>query len=369
MTKLRALSLIVLTAMVTACSIGGDDSAGGEEPERAARAEVVTLEQDERPPPRSSVARVVNEVLPSVVNVRVTAVGVDPLFGDTQEAKAQGSGVIVDENGTILTNNHVIEQAVDVTVAFTDGREPIKGVVVGRAPERDLAVVKVDAEDLDPVPIGNSQTLELGTDVVAIGFPLGLGGPTVTKGIISGKDRTIRVGASPGGLDRLGSLLQTDAAINPGNSGGPLMDLSGRLVGINTAAAQAGTAENIGFAIPIDDALPVVEQILNRSPRERAWLGVQIGTLTDDLAAQLGLDPGLEGAVVVGVFPDTPAEEEGLEEGDVIVAVEGEDIESSSDLTSALTDYDPGDTVELEIATEDETKTVDVQLARRPSTF
>jgi serine protease Do len=370
MNKTRYTAVLFSVALLLgACSFGDDDESAAPQQPRPAPARPVTLDQDARPAPRSSVARVVDDVLPSVVNVRVTAVGVDPLFGESQEAKAQGSGVIVDENGTILTNNHVIAQAVDVTVAFTDGREPVDGEVIGRTPERDLAVVKVEAEDLDAVPIGNSRTLELGTDVIAIGFPLGLGGPTVTKGIISGKDRSIRVGGAVPELDRLGGLLQTDAAINPGNSGGPLMDLSGRLVGINTAAAQAGTAENIGFAIPIDEALPVVEEILSRGPSNRAWLGVQIGTLTQDAAAQLDVDPDLEGAVIVGIFPDTPAEDAGLEEGDVIVAVDGESIESSEDLTKALTEHQPGESVELEIVNADGTETVDVELDRRPSTF
>ena len=361
-----AAALAALALVAPACSFGAAaKTRAPQQPE----AEPVDLRQSAEPPPASNVAETIEEVLPSVVNVRVTAVAPDP-FGGTQEARGEGSGVIIDDNGTILTNNHVIAGAVDVTVAFTDDREPVDGVVVGRVPERDLAVIKIDAEGVDAIELGRSSSLELGTDVVAIGFPLGLGGATVTKGIISGLNRSIEVGdGDTGGVERLQSLLQTDAAINPGNSGGALVDLNGRLVGINTAAAQAGSAENIGFAIPVDDALPVVEEILSEPAEERAWLGVQIGDLEPDVALELGLDPDVEGALVVGTFPDTPAEEAGLEEGDVIVAVDGEAIASSGDLTSALADHDPGEEVSLRVVSADGVRTVDVELAQRPATF
>jgi S1-C subfamily serine protease len=192
-------------------------------------------------------AAVAQRVLPGVVYVRVEG------FGGT----GAGSGVVIDREGTILTNNHVVAGASEVTVVFNDGRhdEPLRGEVVGTAPERDLAVVRVDAGDLTPVELGRSGDLRLGDPVLALGFPLGLG-PTVTQGIVSGLERTIE----PSGGPRLEGLLQTDAAINPGNSGGALVDANGRLVGINTAGA--GFAENIGFAIAIDQARPVVEEIL-----------------------------------------------------------------------------------------------------------
>ncbi|HEX2050237.1 MAG TPA: trypsin-like peptidase domain-containing protein [Actinomycetota bacterium] len=368
MDRRRAAAVLAALALAApACSFGAAaKTRAPEQPE----AEPVDLRQASEPPPPSEVADTIDSVLPSVVNVRVTAVTPDP-FGGTQEARGEGSGVIIDDNGTILTNNHVIAGAVDVTVAFTDDREPVEGVVVGRVPERDLAVIKIEADDVDAIELGRSSSLELGTDVIAIGFPLGLGGATVTKGIISGLNRTIEVGGGgPAvGVERLQSLLQTDAAINPGNSGGALVDLNGRLVGINTAAAQAGSAENIGFAIPIDDALPVVEEILGEPEERRAWLGVQIGDLEPDVALELGLDPEAEGALVVGTFPDTPAEDAGLEEGDVIVALDGEAISSSSDLTSALAEHDPGEDVSLRVLDADGVRTVDVELAQRPNTF
>ena len=224
---------------------------GDESDDAVARAVDVDLEQLDVESPHSSVADMVEEVLPTVVNVRVTAFEFDPL-GEPEEQRGQGSGVVIDEAGIILTNNHVVAGSTEVNVVFNDDHGTLEGTVIGTAPEKDLAVIQVDADDLDAIDIGRSSTLRLGDEVVAIGFPLGLG-VNVTKGIISALDRNVRVS----GLieqDQLEGLLQTDAAINPGNSGGALVDLAGNLVGINTAAASAGSAENIGFAIAMDGA-------------------------------------------------------------------------------------------------------------------
>ncbi len=308
-------------------------------------------------PPDSAVADVVEEVLPSVVNVRVQ--GFSGLGG-------QGSGVVYTSDGVILTNNHVVEGASEVSVVFNDGihNQPLEGVVVGTAPERDLAVIRVSADDLNPIDLGRSSELRLGDEVLALGFPLGLGGPTVTRGIISGLERTVE----PLGGARLEGALQTDAAINPGNSGGALVDMNGQLVGINTAGASAAFAENIGFAIAIDQAIPVIEEILSKPPEQRAWLGVSIAQVDSDLAAsQLGLPAGTRGTLVVEVVPDGPADDAGLREGDLIVSLNGDEITSTEDLTASLAERDPGDVVDVEvIGSGGESRTVSVELGQRP---
>ena len=198
----------------------------------------VTFDQSDQRPPASDVADVIQEVLPSVVNVRVTALQPDILTGDIEEGRGQGSGVIIDKRGVIVTNNHVVQQATEVTVVLHDGRR-LEGTVVDTNPEHDLAVVRVDADDLTPIEFGRASSLRLGDEVLAIGFPLGLtGGPTVTQGIVSAEDRTIEVGNTAAGESiELTGLIQTDAAINPGNSGCALVDLNVRLIGIYTSAA------------------------------------------------------------------------------------------------------------------------------------
>jgi S1-C subfamily serine protease len=360
----RAWRFVVAVALpatlLSACASG----AAPYSPRAAAE---VTLKQSDAPPPHSSVAEMIERILPSVVNVRVTDVALNP-FGQQEKLSAQGSGVVVDRDGVILTNNHVIRGAVKVTVVFEDGRR-MPGRVIGADPEHDLAVIKVDADNLKPIVLGHSNDLRLGDSVVAVGFPLDLGGPTVTKGIVSGLERTVQVGSDGSQTEHLTGLLQTDAAINPGNSGGALTDMTGRLVGINTAAAEAGSAENVGFAISIDEALPVVERILMQRPSRQAWLGVQAATVDTLLAAQLGLPADTKGAAIVGVIPSSPAARAGLDQGDVVVAVDGDPIMSAGELTSALTGYSPGDRIALKVVNAGGSSSVGLVLARRPTTF
>ena len=318
------------------------------------------LVQNNDPPPASQVADVVEAVLPSVVNVRVTEVAFDP-SGDVREGRGQGSGVVLDESGTIVTNFHVVQNAVEVEVRLPGGGT-VTGEVLGSLPEHDLAVIRIEADDLIPIPLGRSESLRLGDEVLAIGFPLGLRGPTVTKGIVSALGRTIEPLDGP----RLTGAIQTDAAINPGNSGGAMVDLGGMLVGINTAAARAAAAENIGFAIPIDDVVEAIEEILRRPPEERAWLGVVVETLDEERAAGLGVTAG---ALVAGVYPDSPAEDAGIDTGEVIVGMDGEAVESAGELIAALRERAPDREVELEIVSEDGRRTVTATLAARPLTF
>lgn len=356
----RILSLLLLALMAsTACSAESFSDAAPAQAERTA------LESEGVAPPHSELSEVVEEALPSVVNVKVESVNLSQT--GPIEGQGEGSGVVIDEKGIILTNYHVVEGAVEVRVVFTDDREPLEGRVIGGDIDRDLAVIEVEAGDLDAIPIGSSDELRLGDGVVALGFPLGLGGPTVTSGILSGTNRTIEARAATG-IERLFGLLQTDAAINPGNSGGALVDLNGRLVGINTAVA--GSAENIGFAIAIDKALPIINEILTDPPEQQAWLGVQLGDITSPaLAEELGLPSDTEGAVVFGVIPGSPAEEVNLEEGDVIVSLDGEDITSSEELITALRELDPGTEVELRVLSADGERTVSTELVQRPATF
>ena len=253
-------------------------------------------------------------VLPSVVNVRTS--GFDG-------SKGEASGVVIDRRGIILTNNHVVRGARTVTISFNDGRhtQRVKGVV-DRAP-RPSEISRSSASrspTSSPLTLGRSSRLRLGDGVLAIGFPLDLGGgPTVTQGIVSGLDRTVHADGEP---DLVG-LLQTDAAINPGNSGGALVDSAGRLIGINTVAAKG--AENVGFAISIDSARPVIDEIRGKpAGRAAAWIGVTFDSIDSDSAAvQIGLEPSVRGAAVAAVFADSPGSKAGLREGDVVVAIGG----------------------------------------------
>jgi putative serine protease PepD len=205
----------------------------------------------------ADLSSVIAEAMRSVVAVRVTSTQIGP-FGQTVQAQGLGSGVIV-RSDLILTNAHVVDGASDVSVRFSDGASA-SATVLGLDPTHDIAVVSASTGDRPAMPIGSSGDLTLGQEVVALGYPLGLGA-TATAGIVSGIDRTIDVSGANGGSEHLEGVLQTDAAINPGNSGGPLIDTAGRLVGINTAGASAAAAENIGFAIAIDGALPIVESL------------------------------------------------------------------------------------------------------------
>jgi S1-C subfamily serine protease len=359
----RSLISIFLSSCVLLGACSAESFSDAEPRVETARTPVAQATEE---PPHSELSNVVAEALPSVVNVKVKSVSLSE-NAPPLEGAGEGSGVVIDEEGIILTNYHVVAGAVSVRVVFTDDREPLTGTVIGGDRERDLAVIRVEADDLDAIPVGNSERLRLGDTVIAIGFPLGLGGPTVTSGILSGTDRRIQAQASFG-VETLVGLLQTDAAINPGNSGGALVDLNGRLVGINTAVA--GSAENIGFAIAIDEALPIVNEILTDPPEEQAWLGVQLGDVTSPaLARELGLPADTEGAVVFGLIPGSPAEEAGLEEGEVVVSVDGEEITSSGQLIEMLRGLSPGTEVTLEVLSPDGTRTVTTELAQRPVTF
>jgi S1-C subfamily serine protease len=365
-------ALILVAALVVSVGLYGwslaafSGDSGGARAQTAAETPIrtVDLNQSTEPPPVSETADVIESVLPSVVNVRIKSVTFDPLGGQ-QTAQGEGSGVVIDADGIIVTNFHVVRTAVSVNVVLSDGRT-VEGRVIGAAPERDLAVIKVNADNLKPIRIGKSSSLRLGDDVIAIGFPLGLsGGATVTKGIVSSTSRTI----DPQGGVRLTGVLQTDAAINPGNSGGALVDGNGHLVGINTAAAGAAAAENVGFAIGIDSALPTINEILNKPAEQRAWLGVDIHVpLTPGVATQLNL-PVTQGALVSGTFEGSPAREAGIQAGDVIVAIDGDQVTDNNALSEILANRNPGDEIDIRLVGPDGERTVTVTLDQRPPEF
>jgi len=276
------------------------------------------------------------------------------------ERRGEGSGVIVGQDGYIVTNNHVVDGADDLRVRLNDGRE-LNANVVGTDPESDLAVLKVDAHGLTPARLGDSSGIEVGDWVVAVGDPFGLD-HTVTAGIISAKGRKNM------GLATFENFIQTDAAINPGNSGGPLVDLAGEVIGINTAiTTRTGGSAGIGFAIPSEMVRTVLESILQHGDVERGWLGVIIQELTPDLARSFGYD-GQKGALVGQVVAGGPAEKAGLEAGDIIVRVDGKDIGSSRDLLMAVAADAPGKDVTLDVYRNGQERSFSVRLGQRPST-
>jgi S1-C subfamily serine protease len=305
-----------------------------------------------------STADVVARVLPGVVNVRT--IGLDG-------SKGEASGVVIDRHGVIVTNNHVVRDARSLTVSFNDGRhaKAVRATVLGMAASRDLAIIQVKLDDLVPVPLGRSSKLRLGDSVLAIGFPLDLGGgPTVTQGIVSGLDRTVHADDGPD----LQGLLQTDAAINPGNSGGALVNAGGELIGINTIAATG--AENIGFAIAIDGARSVIDELRSKRAGSQAWIGVTFDSVASSAAAvQVGLQPDTRGAAVVAIFSATPASRAGLQEGDVVVAVDGKPVRSAADMNKAVAAHRPGDSLVLDVVDQSGPRRATVKVVRRPATL
>jgi serine protease Do len=300
-----------------------------------------------------AVARVTDAVRPAVVFLSVvqTTTG---MFGQEEEQEGVGSGFIIDEDGHILTNNHVVAGADTITVILPDGRE-FEGNVLGRSRNPDVALIQIDGEDLPVVELGQSSELEIGEWVVAIGNALGLqGGPTVTAGVVGALDRTLRPARDAPPME---NLIQLDAAINPGNSGGPLVNLAGEVVGINTAGIRG--AEGIGFAVAIEDAQNIVEQILEGEPR--AALGVSGASVTPAIASQLGLEVN-EGVVVVEVQSDSGAEAAGIQPGDVITSVDGQDITGTSDLRDVIAEHEPDDTVTVTVDRQGEELELDVTL-------
>jgi serine protease Do len=277
--------------------------------------------------------------------------------GPQREFKRQslGSGFIINKEGYILTNNHVIENATEIIVTFSEGKRDYKAEVIGSDQKLDIALVKIDAEDdLPVVTLGDSDALDVGEWVVAIGNPFGLGG-TVTAGIVSQKGRVI--GAGP-----YDNFLQTDASINPGNSGGPLFNLRGEVVGINTAIIAGG--QGIGFATPVNMVKDVLLQLKEHGKVTRGWIGVSIQSLTPELAKSFGLKEA-EGVLVSSVTPGDPAEAGGMKTGDVIVSFDGRKISDLNDLPRVVAATPPGKKADVKVIRDGKVKTLSVKVSKK----
>jgi serine protease Do/serine protease DegQ len=319
-----------------------------------------------------TLAPLVNEVTPAVVNISVitrSALENNPLFRDPffrrffnlpdrpqRQEQAAGSGVIVDATrGYVITNNHVIKDAEQVVVTLKDRRQfPAK--LVGTDPGTDIAVLQIEAQNLTAIRVGDSDALQVGDYVIAIGNPFGIG-QTVTSGIVSALGRS---GLSPEGYE---DFIQTDASINPGNSGGALVNLRGELIGINTAIiGPAGGNIGIGFAVPSNMARIVVDQIARFGEVKRGRLGLQMIDLTPALVKKFGLNVR-EGALVNGVQPGSPAEKAGMREGDTIVALNGRTVQGAPELRARLGLTPVGEEVELRVLRGSESRTVRMRIA------
>jgi len=350
-------SLLFLMALFLAAGISSSDIA-------AAREKAISPESVKTLSGLSeALADVADAVRPAVVNISTTSVVNmedspygdmfnDPFFrhffGDGHpgmkrkyKSSALGSGVIVNENGFILTNNHVVKGADEIKVILYDKRE-FKGKVVGTDPRTDLSVVKIEATNLPTLTLGDSSKLKTGDVVLAIGNPFGLN-QTITMGIVSA------VGRSNIGLADFEDFIQTDAAINPGNSGGALVNGRGELVGINTAIfSTSGGYMGIGFAIPSDMAKSVMDSIIKHGKVIRGWLGVSIQNLTPDLAKSLGIKE-TEGALIAGVENSSPADKAGLKRGDLITEMNGKKITDATALRNVVASMAPGAKADIKI--------------------
>jgi len=281
-------------------------------------------------------------------------------FGPQREFKQRslGSGFLLDNDGYIVTNNHVVEGADQIKVRLSN-EEEYDAKIIGRDPKTDIALIKIEApaKDLKPLELGDSDSTSVGSWVVAIGSPFGLE-QTVTAGIVSAKGRII--GSGP-----YDDFIQTDASINPGNSGGPLLNLKGEVIGINTAIVASG--QGIGFAIPINMADGIIDQLKDTGEVSRGWLGVGIQDLTPELAEYYGIKEK-EGVLVTQTYEGDPADKAGIKEGDVITAVEGKHISSSRELSRTVAEAGVGNKLSLTLLREGREKNVSVKLAKRPDT-
>jgi len=347
----------------------------------------VPLKIDSNPAPvnlaelKNGYASVIDPALPAVVNISSTKLVkqqnnfpgfsfdnpfFQQFFGDQphrQSAAPQsereyslGSGVIVNPDGYLLTNNHVISGASDIEV-FTQDKKKFKAKLVGTDPRTDIAVLKIDATQLPSLTLGDSSKLKVGDVVFAIGDPFSVG-ETATMGIVSATGRALG-----GTVEQYEDFIQTDAAINPGNSGGALLDMHGDLIGINTAILTGGSGGNqgVGFAIPIDMARNVMEQIVNHGKVIRGHLGVAVQNVDADMAKAFGLNQG-GGALVAEVTPGSPAAKAGIERGDIILDLDGQPVNTPEDLSVHIAELAPGSVVHLKVSRNGQTRDVDVTL-------
>tara|TARA_Y100000994_G_scaffold78399_2_gene64739 strand:- start:58 stop:1167 length:1110 start_codon:yes stop_codon:yes gene_type:complete len=295
---------------------------------------------------------------PSVVQISTEQLSLGS-FNQVIPRSGVGSGIILDDQGHILTNNHVVEGRSAIDVTLSDGRS-FEANLVGSDPRTDLAVIKIIGENLIAAQLGNSENLLVGEDVIAVGHALALkGGPTVSKGVISALERTIDLDAQTSMVD----LIQTDASINPGNSGGPLSNLAGEVIGINTAIID--DSNGIGFAINIDDAKIVSDQLVKKGQVQRGFIGISPFNVTKALKEQLGL-PVEEGVVVGRVIPDFPASQSGIEVEDVIVKLNDVEITNAGDLSKFLISNSPGTNIYVTFYRKSELMQTELTLSDAP---
>ena len=380
----RFRNRVVISALTGALIAGGAVVALSGETGKTADHPSVNLPLDENSVPRDSLPRgsyapVVKLVAPAVVKIETTTTikntpALDmPGFNDPflqqffgrqsrrmppQHQHGIGSGVIVTKDGYILTNNHVVDGANEVTVTLTDGRE-FTAKVVGRDPKSDIAVVKIAADNLPVVPVADSDKVEVGDVVLAVGNPFGVG-QTVTKGIVSAKER------GGMGIEDYENFIQTDAAINPGNSGGALVDVDGRLIGINTAIlSRSGGSQGVGFAVPSDLARNVMHNLIAYGHVTRGYLGVSIQNVTPVLAEEFKLKTA-EGALVSEVQADSPAAKAGFKDGDVVLEFNGRKVTDSLHLRLAVADTKPGSSVPVEVLRNGKKETLKATVQQLP---
>ena len=321
-------------------------------------------------PSTGSYSGAVQRATPSVVNIFTSKDAPrhpllnDPVFrrffGDQvpERSSSLGSGVIVSSSGYLLTNHHVVEAADEIEVALNDGRK-LLAKIVGNDPETDLAVLRVDAENLPAITFGSSDALKVGDVVLAIGNPFGVG-QTVTHGIVSALGRTGL------GINTFENFIQSDAAINPGNSGGALVDVGGNLVGINTAIfTRSGGSMGIGFAIPVSTVRMVLEQIVKSGGVTRGWIGVEVQEITPAVAESFRLQT-TRGALIAGVLRGGPADKAGMKPGDVLVEVEGRPVGDPTSMLNLVAALAPGDTARLKLKRAGKDLDASVTVGRRP---
>jgi serine protease Do len=315
----------------------------------------------DEPPP--SFAKLAKQVAPAVVNIYVAkqARGHVPFFPfpfpmEPQPQRGQGTGFIIDPAGYIVTNNHVVQGSDEIRVRLMDKRE-LSAKIVGTDPKTDLALVKIEADNLPALKFGNSDELQVGDWVIAVGNPLGLA-HTVTAGIVSAKGRSLGVGPYD-------DYIQTDASINPGNSGGPLVNTKGEVVGVNALIAASG--QGIGFAIPSNLSQSIITQLRAGGKVTRAWLGVSYQPVTNELAESFGLERAY-GALVNRVFDDSPAKKAGIKNGDIIVEFNGRTIGEASELPLLVAQVPIGQAVAVKVIRERQPITLTVQAAQQPDT-
>jgi serine protease Do len=354
--RFPALLVAVLLVSATALAACGEDNAS---PSATSSGTNSTQPAQSSNGISQPTAELVKLLRPSVVHIKSETATLGD-FGQLVPSAGVGTGFVIDDKGHIATNNHVIstdsgDPAQNITVTLDDGTEH-DATIVGRDPPTDLAVLKIDANNLKPATIGDSAKLQVGDEVIAIGNALDLpGGPTVTKGVVSALGRLIQEQnvSIPG-------AIQTDAAINPGNSGGPLVDAKGEVIGITTAVIR-GNAEGIGLAISTGTAAPIVQELIDKGKVERGFLGVTIQEITPQLAQQFDL-PVDHGVGIRSVQSDSPADNAGLQTGDIIVKLGDAEISTSGDLFGALAAHRAGDVVEVQYYHDGDLTTTQVTL-------